>query len=156
MGETLAIDADFASRYLDAVAAGVDYALRAPETTSYRAIMHCTGEGETFCASNLAERFLTRAYRRTVEPDELEHVLRVFRAEREQGTFEEAMKTVLGTALLSPAFMMRVELDNGQNEPHALSPRELAYGYRISCGASRRMTRSSLRQTRGCLEPTGV
>ncbi|MDF3067046.1 MAG: Gluconolactonase [Polyangiaceae bacterium] len=126
VGETLTIDADFASRYLDAVVAGVDYALRGTETTSYRALMYCADEDETTCANHLVERFLTRAYRRAAEPAELDEVLRLFRAERERGTFEDAMKTVLGTAFLSPAFMMRVELDGGQPEPHALSPRELA------------------------------
>lgn len=88
-----------------------------PYSESHRRLIGATPEGKDFLPAakeNLAQ-FLRRAFRRPVEPEEVERYARlVAHAQREGETFEEGMRLAVAAALVSPHFLFRVELDQPQ------------------------------------------
>ena len=85
-------------------------------------------EGES-CARQILRRFATRAYRRPATHDEVDRLLKLYRAGRGQGeSFEQACKFALTAVLVSPQFLYRIETDPAEHpeQPHALDDYELA------------------------------
>ena len=76
------------------------------------------------------ETFVTRAYRRPLQPGELERLVQLGRGVYEdEGTLEDALRVVFQAALSSPYFIFRVELDaEPENSAaiHPVAPYELA------------------------------
>ena len=76
------------------------------------------------------ETFVTRAYRRPLQPGELERLVQLGRGVYEdEGTLEDALRVVFQAALSSPNFLFRVELDAEPENPaaiHPVRPHELA------------------------------
>ena len=86
--------------------------IRLPE--SHRRILFCTpGFGDQSridCARRVIARFAERAFRRPVQPDEVDRVLRIFRLAHDRGeSYERAVQLALTTVLASPRFLFLVE-----------------------------------------------
>lgn len=70
--------------------------------------------------------FATRAFRRPVEPPELDGLLRLFAEARKRGEpFEDAIRSALRAVLVSPNFLFRIEPPR-QAEAHRVTGFELA------------------------------
>ncbi len=85
---------------------------RLPE--SHRRILFCTPEyGDSSridCARQVIARFAERAFRRPVQPDEVERILQIFRLAHDRGeSYERAVQVALTTVLASPKFLFLVE-----------------------------------------------
>lgn len=82
---------------------------------------------ESVYAGEILERFMTRAWRRELRPDEVERKLTLFHQMRaECDSFEEAMVEVLATVLSSPNFLyvvQRVEESHPRLDDHDLATR---------------------------------
>lgn len=71
---------------------------------------------EETAARNILRRFSTRAYRRPAALDEVNGLLKLFKAARAEGdTFEASIKHALTAVLVSPHFLFRIEPDPARN-----------------------------------------
>ncbi|MFI4862315.1 MAG: DUF1592 domain-containing protein [Phycisphaerales bacterium JB063] len=71
--------------------------------------------------------FVRRAYRRPLEPGELDTLVAYFDAQREvSSSFEEAVRVVVRRVLVSPYFLLRVEHDRAGESAYRISDVELA------------------------------
>jgi hypothetical protein len=62
------------------------------------------------CAREVISRFAERAFRRPVQPDEIERILRIFRLAHERGeSFERGIQLALTSVLASPRFLFLIE-----------------------------------------------
>jgi Protein of unknown function (DUF1592)/Protein of unknown function (DUF1588)/Protein of unknown function (DUF1585)/Protein of unknown function (DUF1595) len=78
------------------------------------------------CARQVVARFVERAYRRPVPPDEVERVLKIFRLADDRGeSFERGVQLALTTVLASPQFLFLVEPEETR-EDRLLTDFELA------------------------------
>lgn len=81
-------------------------------------------------AREILLRFLPRAYRRPIEPGELDRMLVLFDAAQKKGeSFEESVRWTLKAVLVSPHFLFRIETDRepkGSNKSYRISDPELA------------------------------
>ena len=69
------------------------------------------------------ERFVSRAYRRPLEPGELDRFVQLGRGVYDNdGSVEDAIRVVFRAALSSPYFLFRVELDAEPDNPAAIHP----------------------------------
>jgi mono/diheme cytochrome c family protein len=84
-------------------------------------------ESETSRARAVLARFMARAYRRPVGPDEIDAKQSLFTAARAgAGSFLEAIKIPLTAVLASPHFLYLAEPQPATREARPLSPHELA------------------------------
>ena len=78
------------------------------------------------CAREVIARFAERAFRRPVQPEEVERVLEIFRLADDRGeSFERAVQLALTTVLASPRFLFLVEPEEA-HEDRPLTEFELA------------------------------
>jgi hypothetical protein len=79
-------------------------------------------------ARGTVEQLMRRAYRRPVEPKEVDRLLTLFdRATREGANFADALRPVFKAILVSPNFLLRVERDRPKEEnAYRVSDHELA------------------------------
>src|SRR5262249_53280609 len=71
-------------------------------------------------AREILTRFTTRAFRRPVQPQEVERFLRLYdQVEKDGERFEKAMQFALSGVLVSPHFLFRIELDPPGARPQA-------------------------------------
>src|SRR5262249_35919582 len=78
------------------------------------------------CARPIIERFAERAFRRPVEPEELERIVQIFRLADDRGeSFERSMQLALTVVLASPRFLFLVEPEDTRGD-RALTEFELA------------------------------
>jgi len=78
-------------------------------------------------ARKILTRFATRAFRRPVEPSEVDRLLTIFdMAQAEGSSFEESVRYALKGVLVSPQFLFRVEQAPRGSEPQRVSDYELA------------------------------
>jgi cytochrome c553 len=80
-------------------------------------------------ARQIVERFATRAYRRPVDAERVERLLKLFDVADQQGeVFEEAVRLSLKGVLISPSFLFRVEQDRAPdaNGAYRLDDYEIA------------------------------
>ncbi|MGP0065171.1 MAG: DUF1592 domain-containing protein [Isosphaeraceae bacterium] len=101
-----------------------------PLPESHRRILFCNpGDGDQSrldCARQVIARFLERAFRRPVLPDEIDRVLEIFRLAHDRGeSYERAVQVALTTALASPKFLFLVEPEESK-EDRPLTQFELA------------------------------
>ena len=69
------------------------------------------------------ERFVSRAWRRPLQPDEFERFLQLGRGVYDNdGTVEDALRVIFQAALSSSRFLFRVELDAEPENPAAIHP----------------------------------
>lgn len=84
------------------------------DTPSRRRIFTCTPAGpddEEACAMHILSELMHRAYRRPVEPQDLEAPLDLFRQGREEGGFDAGIELALSAILVNPQFLFRIERD---------------------------------------------
>jgi hypothetical protein len=75
-------------------------------------LAHAEGLEPREAAREVIARFATRAFRRPVQPAEVERILRLYdAAEKEGEKYEERLRLALCRVLVSPHFLFRVELD---------------------------------------------
>jgi len=79
-------------------------------------------------ARRVVERVARRAYRRPVEPREVDRLLTLFPVNATRATYRDALKPVLKAVLVSPNFLLRVERDRATDADAAyrVSDHELA------------------------------
>jgi hypothetical protein len=82
------------------------------DTPSRARILTCTpatsGE-EQACATSIIQSLGQRAFRRPLEPVDIESLLQMFAVGREQGSFETGIRTVVQSVLARPEFIFRFE-----------------------------------------------
>ncbi len=84
-------------------------------------------QNESIYAREVLVSFMQRAWRRVIEPAEIEQKLKLFVAMRGQSeTFEEAVVEVLATVLASPNFLYIVRSEPDKELPPSLTATELA------------------------------
>jgi hypothetical protein len=102
----------------------------AASTSENKLLTHAKGLEPREAAREIITRFATRAFRRPVKLDEVEHILRIYDiAEKEGEKYEERLRLALCRVLVSPHFLFRVEVDppNAKTgEPYQVSDLELA------------------------------
>jgi len=84
------------------------------ETPSRRRIFVCspTGPGdEEDCAKRILANLVRRAYRRPVDDEDLKSPLEFYRQGRAEGGFEAGIEMALGSLLVNPQFLFRIERD---------------------------------------------
>jgi hypothetical protein len=118
-----------ATKKLSNRSANIDYieidgpynAVAPPPPPGYRKVFIAkpgAGVTEEAAAKAILARFTTRAYRRPSATDEVDSLMKVFRAAKAEGeTFEQSVKLALTAVLVSPQFLFRIEID----PPAALS-----------------------------------
>ena len=97
------------------------------ETPSRARIFACepgAGVEETACAREILAALARRAYRRPVDPDDIERLMTFFESGRGEGSFDTGIETALSRILTSPEFLFRIEVDPSDAAPDT--------GYRIS------------------------
>jgi hypothetical protein len=83
--------------------------------------------GQTACVTTVLQSFLPRAWRRPVQPGEIEPLVALYSTNKADGaTDDEALGRVLQAVLLSPRFLFRVELNSGVAGVRPLDGYELA------------------------------
>jgi hypothetical protein len=101
----------------------------APETHQ-KLMAHREGLEPREAAREIITRFATRAFRRPVQPAEVERILRIYDASEQEGEkYEERLRLALCRVLVSPHFLFRIELDPPGakvGEPYQVSELELA------------------------------
>jgi hypothetical protein len=85
-------------------------------------------------ASQIIERFARRAFRRPVEKQEVDRLLKIFSDSQQAGdTFEESVKVALTAVIVSPHFLFRGEIQPEPNNPSSVHPiNEYALASRLS------------------------
>lgn len=92
-------------------------------------LLTCDPASGEACVDTLLRAFMRRAWRRPVTADEMARLMGVVRMVRADGqSFESGLKLALQSALVSPHFVFRVELDPTPTSlvPHKLNPHEFA------------------------------
>lgn len=78
-------------------------------------------------ARECLDRFITKAFRRPVEPAEVDRFLQLFdQADRRGASFEQSFRLACKAVLISPNFLFRIEKERGVKEPYPISDYELA------------------------------
>jgi mono/diheme cytochrome c family protein len=105
----------------------------AATTDSYRRVFACghsAGGHDRRCGRNAIEPLARRAYRRPLEPRELDDLIGLVDSVRGRtGSLEQGLRVGLQAILVSPNFLFRIERDAGRGE-RELTAREL--GTRLS------------------------
>ena len=86
----------------------------ATDSPSRRRIFPCaprTAREEEACASRILGGLARRAYRRPVEPADLQELMDLYRQGASDGGFESGIGLALETLLWSPSFLVRIEND---------------------------------------------
>lgn len=101
-----------------------------PLPQSHRRILFRTpnfgDESRLECARQVITKFVERAFRRPVLPDEVQRVLTIFRLANDRGeSYERAVQVALSTVLASPQFLFLVEPEEAR-EDRPLTEYELA------------------------------
>lgn len=86
-----------------------DIAARAGVATRFSCVATATAETEEACAQSVIETFVADAYRRPLDATEVAELLALYDELRANGTFEEAIESLVAAVLQSPDFLYRVE-----------------------------------------------
>ncbi|WP_406700613.1 DUF1592 domain-containing protein [Singulisphaera sp. Ch08] len=91
---------------------------------NHRRIMnHQPGLAPREAAREVVSRFAARAFRRPVQPDEVDRLMKLYdKAESEGERFEACVRLVLEGVLVWPDFLFRVELDPRDAQPGTSYP----------------------------------
>lgn len=117
--ETLFLSPIHGEKYLDAARLALEYAFKDPRSKGAFLTARPGAElSADAAARQVLERFLPRAYRRPVKPQELERAMALFRtALQRDDSYESAVRFALTGVLLSPNFLFRIEESNPAPEP---------------------------------------
>jgi hypothetical protein len=124
-------DRNLAIRALE-VLGPVDRRPDEPALGTPRILTAVPGEGRSprAAAREVLERFATRAYRRPVQTDEVDRLVRLASSVLDQGgSFEQAIQTAVAAVLVSPHFLFRVEDDRAAE---GASPVRELNGYELA------------------------
>jgi hypothetical protein len=84
-------------------------------------------ESDRSVAKRIVEHFAMRGFRRPLENQEIENLLRIYdRARDKKLDFETGVRAALTAILASPNFLFRVEADRESTQPYRISEYELA------------------------------
>ncbi len=117
------------------VAVGGPYSSTGPgDTPARQALFTCRPASdatadEEACAQEILSSLARRAYRRTLEADDVATLMDFYRAGRDGGSFDSGIQLALERVLISPDFLFRVERDPIDVRPdtsYALNDTELA------------------------------
>ena len=110
-----------------------------PPSSGYRRVFIAKpGQGglsEEAAAKMVLQKFVSRAYRRPAQDDEIESLLKLFKSARaDKESYEHSVRLCLTAVLVSPHFLFRVEVDPVQAKagdpnnpkPYTISDYELA------------------------------
>ena len=115
-------------RYLYAADQILDEVLAS--TDARKALFHVTPSATRSpeqAAQAILETFLPRAFRRPVTSGEMQERIALFeKAIFEEQSFEDAMRPVIKSVLISPHFLYRQEADQPEDEVYRISDHELA------------------------------
>ena len=134
---TLFLESTLMERYIAAAERVVELMLPAEPSTAAERRAHdlvfvATPGGELAdeeAAELVLRRFLGRAYRRPPGEEDLSRALAQYRAARQSAqAFEDAVKVVLQSILISPKFLLRIETppETADPEPYRISDWDLA------------------------------
>ena len=134
---TLFLESTLMERYMAAAERVVELMLPAEPSTAAERRAHdlvfvATPGGELAdeeAAELVLRRFLGRAYRRPPGEEDLSRALAQYRAARQSAqAFEDAVKVVLQSILISPKFLLRIETppETADPEPYRISDWDLA------------------------------
>jgi mono/diheme cytochrome c family protein len=99
---------------------------KGPSAASKRKLFTCE-RTQPGCDRKLVADLAQRAFRRPVEPAEVDGLLSILtNAQRRGRTFEQAFALVVQTVLVAPDFLYRIEQDRAAGAAQPLSPHELA------------------------------
>ncbi|XYH93213.1 DUF1592 domain-containing protein [Sorangium sp. So ce1128] len=106
----------------------IDAAAHAAESIEgrFQEVTGCATDGDDACARGFLSRFATRAFRRPLGETELEELMKVFEAGKEE-SYQRGVLLAVEAVLASPSFSYRTELgEKGRDGVVKLSPHELA------------------------------
>lgn len=114
------------SQYEQYFAAGRTVADEAWKSPAAKArVMVCADDNDG-CKQQIVSKFGLRAFRRPLEPGEVERLLKVLAEARTAGEdFEGSLRHLVATMLTAPQFLYRIERD-ANDKAHRLNPYELA------------------------------
>jgi hypothetical protein len=94
------------------------------DTPSRRRILTCTPSSsstdETGCARQILATLARRAYRRPVQADEIDTLMKFYQQGRKEADFETGIQQALARVLVSPSFLLRVETPPAAAAPGAV------------------------------------
>jgi hypothetical protein len=133
IGDVLSMPTLLMEKYLAAAEAIVRAAFKNPETRQ-RILIAKSGDTTPAAASQILERFASRAFRRPATAGELDRLTGFVELARKNGDgFDTGIQLALQAVLVSPHFLYRVELDREPNNPKAVHPiREYELATRLS------------------------
>jgi len=100
----------------------------ASDSPSRRAIFQCREQTRN-CAVRIVSSLARRAYRRPVQPGEIERLMRFFDMGHKSDGFDRGVEVAIERILADPAFLFRFEEDGGGlagDRPHSVAELELA------------------------------
>lgn len=130
-GDVLFMPPVLMEKYMDATKRVLAAAFQNPGSRE-KILTAAPGEGRSpaDAARAILAPFLRRAFRRPPTPLEVQQRIDVFQGALDRGkSFEEALQSALASALLSPHFLFRVEMDQAPeegDEPYRVADDELA------------------------------
>jgi hypothetical protein len=68
-------------------------------------------ENSTACAKQIVTSLISRAYRRPATPEEVDRLLNLVNAVRQEDSLEQAIRLAIESVLVSPNFLFRIERD---------------------------------------------
>src|SRR5262249_32831991 len=88
---------------------------------AHRRILFCAptygDQSRLDCGRQVIARFMERAHRRPVTPDEVERVVQIYRLAQDRGeSYERAAQIALTTVLASPGFLFLVEPEQAHDD----------------------------------------
>jgi mono/diheme cytochrome c family protein len=116
---------------LNVTVTGPFNAKESPDTPSRKKIFACqpTNSTDEACPKTILSRLAHHAYRRPVTDQEIDSLLRLYRAGRDQDGFESGIELALQSILTGPEFLFRVEQNSpgaSHGEVHPVSDIDLA------------------------------
>ncbi len=85
------------------------------------------GSDKEESARTIIRTFASHAFRRYARPEEVERLMKFYRASQQEGeSFEQSLQYALQAVLVSPNFLFRIEADPTGNQPKRIEEFELA------------------------------
>ncbi len=126
--EVLFLSPLLTEKYMDAAKESLEFAVKDSRARARIGIVEPgPGRPPIEAARGVLREFLPRAFRRPVEPAEMEPFLALFRhAQQKHETFDASVVYMLRGVLMSPQFLFRIEAPNPSPEPRPVDDYALA------------------------------
>lgn len=138
-GEVLSMSPLLMEKYLSAAATITDRALLAKEATAVDVVIAEPSSDVSVrdAATRVFNNFLPRAYRRSVDPIEVQRLADLVVASVERGdSYRQGVALGVQVAIASPYFLFRIESPPESSEPSPVGPYELASRLSYFLGAT--------------------